>query len=253
MTPYERVLAEPGSIAARQALAAASDPRKELIEKQLARRALERANDYASGASRRLETEIAAIVASHGRALAGPVADLVVGYRFRRGVVAQVKLSGESWVRVAAQVMALAPIQHLDLCEPLGDLAAVFAVPELARVVTLEVALLDDKFGDAGAIALARSPRVTNLRWIDLSSDAIGEAGVEAIAASPYLQHARFIAFNDNPCDPTPVVYDYDMVKTPSRPPVATRLEQTFGPRPWLALPAEDRWPPDRDEVAITD
>ncbi|MCX5746608.1 MAG: hypothetical protein NT062_29375 [Proteobacteria bacterium] len=42
MTPFERVLAEPGSIAARRALAAewkaAGDPRALLIEKQLAQR-----------------------------------------------------------------------------------------------------------------------------------------------------------------------------------------------------------------------
>lgn len=228
-------------IAARKALAAAGDPREELIEKQLARRELENANDYSSPRSCQLRTDIDALIAAHGRAWA-----------VHRGVVAQVRVSGETWVRLATELMALALIQHLDLCEPLGDLGAVFVVPEVARLVTLSVSMLDAAFGDRGAIALARSPKVPGLRWIDLCRNAIGEAGVEAIAASPYLEYARFIAFDSNPCDPTPVVYDYDLVRTASRPPVAAELERTYGARPWLALTDEDPRPPRRDEVATT-
>ena len=251
VTAFERVLAEPGSLAARHALAAewkaAGDPRATLIEQQLAQRELALAGKMDDAA--RAGREIDELIARHGRAFAGPIADLVDGFQFFRGLVARVTLRGAQWQVRAAELLRLAPIQHLKLTAPLGDLDALFGMPELLRLRSLNLPSQQKAFGDRGAIALARSPHVTNLRFLDLGGDAIGQAGIEAIAASPYLAQAAFIHFTGNPADPTPWanVLDRDF----GRPALAAELEHTFGKRPWLAVP-DGELPPSYDELAVT-
>jgi len=244
VTPYERVLAEPGSIEARWILARSGDVRATLIEKQLARRELRMAGNREG--ARAVRKEIDAIIAREGKALAGPIADLVSKYEFERGVVAFVALSGEAWLATAARLFELAPIQHVEITKPLGKLAAIFAVPEFAKLSTLIMVDLKDEFGDAGAIALARSPHASNLKWIDLTGNRIGDPGTEAIAASPYLEHAVFMHFENNPADPTPWANELD--GDYGRPMLACKLETMFGRRPWLDVPSVS--PPNYDEIA---
>ena len=154
---------------------------------------------------------------------------------------------------VAAKLFAVAPIQHITLTEPLGDLGALFATPELHRLVSLNIHGLGAAFGDAGALALAASPHVAGLRWLGLTDDAIGEPGVVALAASPHLTALRFLALAGNPSDPTPWASEDEGITNTGRPPLAAALEAAWGPRPWLAVPEDAAsWPPDRDELAVT-
>lgn len=250
---FERVLAEPGSKAAREALLAewraAGDPRAELLGKQLELAATSYAD--ATVKWRNLSKEIRALVAARGREFAGQVADLVDGFDFKRGLVARVTLSGDAWIARAKELLALAPIQHLQLTTPI-DLGKVFAVPELARIRVLDLANLGTAVGNAGAIALAKSRYAANLRFLDLLNDGIGDAGVEALAASPFLERCRYINLAGNPTNPTPAIDDIDGTRVPRRPKIAEVLEQTFGAKPWLALPAADAaYPPDADALCI--
>ena len=257
MDPFERVLAEPGSLAARRALAAhwhaKGDPRADLIDKQLALRDLKLAGDFSSDKARSLTREVEGIIAQHGRAYAGLVADLVSGSEFHRGLVAKVMVSGEQFPSVAAELFRLAPIQHLNITAPLGDLERILAVPQVKKLATIDFARIGDAFGDAGARIFARSTSVSKLRYIEFYSDAIGRAGAEALAASPYLEHALYVGLRENPADATPFANNYDGVDTGGRPPLAEDLEDMFGKRPWLAIPEDpENWPPDRDECAVT-
>ena len=59
----------------------------------------------------------------------------------------------------------------------------------LAGLVALD--LKNNKLGDLGAVALAQSPHLTNLRELDLGYNGIGDAGAEALAQSPYLTNLR--------------------------------------------------------------
>lgn len=255
MDAYQRVLAQPGSIAARKALAddwrARGDARADLIDKQLALRDLHVRKDFASPRAKSLDAEVKQIIAQHGRQYAGRVADLVEKFEFRRGLVAHVTVSGERFPKVAGELFTLAPIQHLNLIAPLGDLSRVFGTPEFKKLVTLDCTRHEASFGDAGANVLARSPNAASLRWIDLMSDAIAEPGIAALAASPYLEHTLFINFEYNPADPTPYAEEYEGAWTTGRPPLAQQMERSYGKRPWLAAPAGE-WPPKRDDVAVT-
>lgn len=252
----ERVLHEPGSTAARRALAvewhAAGSSQAELVEKQLEYRELELANKTSSAAAKTLLAAIDRLIADHGPTWAGQVAALVDSYKFRRGLVAQVRLTGERFVEVAPELFALAPIQHVTLDAPLA-LGKVLASPFGGRLASLAIEQQFTGFGDREAITLAGSRFVGGLRWLSLYANGIGEAGVEALAASPYLERCVYLGLVGNPCDPTPSVNDFDGQFLVSRPAVAEELERTYGKRPWLTGPAHgESWPPDRDHLAVT-
>ncbi len=250
-------MAEPASLAARHALLtewkASSDPRTALLEKQLAYREIawsERSSNYAL----KLKGEINQLIAAHGREWAGRIAELVTEYVFHRGLVAEIKLSGEAFLAHGHELLSLAPIQHVALTAPLGSIEAIAASPLVAKLSTLAIDSLGAAVGDKGAIALANSPHVARLVRLSLWDDAIGLAGVEALAASPFLKHAGRIALIKNPADPTPYTQEVSENEyTAHRPPLAEQLESTFGPRPWLALPSGHlpSWPGDRDEQAL--
>jgi hypothetical protein len=254
--PYARALAQPGSIAARNALAAhwraQGDPRAELIDKQLEYRELDLLRDWASPRPQQLRAEIAAIVEQHGRTYAGRLADLVDKFEFKRGLVAAITVSGEDVFRVLPEALSLAPIQHLYVTAPLGDRDRLFAVPELARLVSLNFPRVGAAFGDEGAIALARSPHLAKLKYLELFNCAITRVGVEAIAASPYLTTCAFISFGGNACDPTPEVYDWDGIRYPTYKEVGAEIAAKFGQRAWLTIPDDDEYPPSLDELAVT-
>lgn len=255
---WARVLAEPGSMAARRALLAAwatrTDAAKTILEGQLALDAHRRGGRLGSPEAQALYRSLNLAIHRDGHIAAGFVLPITKRFWFHRGLVAEVELSGERFVERAAALVEAAPVQHLVLTAPLGDLDRLFAVPELERFTSLTIHGLGEAFGDAGARALARSPRVARLRWIALTDCAIGLAGVEALAASRHLAGAAFVGLGGNPSDPTPQAQVYEGVAYTSRPPLAQALERRFGPRPWLAEPADaEDWPPGRDRLAVVD
>ncbi|MDP2312655.1 MAG: hypothetical protein Q8P41_07095 [Pseudomonadota bacterium] len=257
MSAFARVLAAPGSEAARHALLhewkSAGDPRAVLLEDQLALRAHRLGGSLGSPEAQALYRRVNLGVARASRPLPRELAGLVTGVEYRRGLVAGVTLPGERFATVAPTLFAVAPVQHVTFTAPLGDVAQLFATPAFERLVSLNMHGLGAAFGDAGAVAIAGSPYVAGLRWLALTDDDIGEAGVEALAASPYLTTLRYLSLAGNRVDPTPYASEYEGVNTTGRPPLAVALEQRHGPRPWLMEPADaDSWPPERDDLAIT-
>ncbi|MBA3452343.1 MAG: hypothetical protein H0T42_04520 [Deltaproteobacteria bacterium] len=245
---FARVLAEPGSLAARHALLEAwrreGDPRGELLEPQLAYHATEQLA---------LLEKLNVLIADQGRTFAGELATLVDGFTFHRGLVAEITVTGTSFLALAPLVFRLAPIQHLTLRAPLPPVEELFGSRFLTKLVSLDMPTLGAAFGDRGAMALARSPHAQGLRWISLPGADIAEAGVEALAASPYLDGVRYLGLRDNPSDPTPYAREHDSRFDVGRPPLAIELERKFGVRPWLAVPtAPEHWPPNREALAIT-
>ena len=253
---YERVLREPGSLAARAGLLAvwkvAGDPRAELLEIQLELRERYARGDWSSDRSNFLHGRVGAITRAHGRAWAGEVADLVSSFTFHRGLVARVDLPGERFLAVAARLFELAPIQHVRLLAPLGDLEAIASSPWLRHLVSIDLSGHGAAVGDRCAIALAQSPQVIALRWLALDHDDVGAAGVEALAASPYLREVEYLSLTGNPSDTTPSVYSDDGRYWSDRPVLAGELEARHGQRPWMSARDPENWPPDRDELAVT-
>ncbi|XXF76329.1 hypothetical protein P2318_25170 [Myxococcaceae bacterium GXIMD 01537] len=258
MDAFAQVLAEPGSMDARRALLAdwkaKGDPRAEPLEQALTHFELKRAGtDY--DREYKLQLAINVAIAKRGRSWAGEIARLVKDFKFHRGLVAEITISGADFVARAQRLFELAPIQHLNIIAPLPSVEALFAVPQLTKVTSLNIPLLGEAFGDAGALALARCEYAAGLKWISLDCDAIGQSGVEALAASPVLAHVPFLGLNGNPVDPTPTVQEMWMHGpwAGGRPLLAAQLEQHFGPRLWLQVPAApENWPPSPEDLAVT-
>jgi hypothetical protein len=64
-----------------------------------------------------------------------------------------------------------------------------------------------------------------------------------------------YVNLKQNPCNPTPVVQDYDGLLHVERSPLADELQTKYGARAWLAGPrdgAEGTWPPRQDDLAAT-
>jgi hypothetical protein len=256
---FARVLANPGSLAARQALLAdwttKNDPRAEMLAQGLAYAEHERAGTAHEAAAVALKRTMNVAVAKHGNAWAGDLADLVDEFAFHRGLVASVKLSGLDFVARARRLFACAPIQQLRLHAPMPVPAKLFAVPWFSQLVSLEISGVGAAFGDEGALALAKCVRARNLRWVALTHCGISDPGVENLAASPHLEQVQYLCLRGNPADTTPSVLSDEGFYTASRPALAAELEKLAGPRPWLSLPEDPaRWPPYSEsfEVNVT-
>lgn len=257
MTAFDRVMAQPASLAARYALLeewkASGNPQAKLLEKQLANRLITGENRRAPEAQD-LRSEINQLITQHGRAWAGRVADLVSRYRFYRGLVGEVYVPGEKFFDLVPQLLALQPIQIVIVDDPWGPLEEIAKSPLLGKISAIQFDGAEEAFGDRCAIALANNPAATNLVALWLGQCAIGQAGVDALAASPYLANAKYLSLRYNKVDPTPHVVGDDLGEiTAYRDPSANNLEAKYGPRPWLALPEGylPGWPPEPDEFVL--
>jgi hypothetical protein len=251
---FARVLAAPGSHAARMALLnewkASGDPRAPLLEDQLAFRENRLRRTLGVSEEQALYRRIQ--LATAKQAIPPELRGIVDAVEIMRGLVAAVTLCGEQFPIVAPKLFSRAPIQHVRLTEPLGDVAFLFTTPALDRLTSLTIHGVGAAFGDAGALAVARCRYLVELRWLALTSCDIGEAGVEALAASPYLRRASYVGLAGNRLDPTPFASDYEGIERTGRPPLAEALERAYGSRPWLTEPdSAATWPPDRDDLAI--
>lgn len=246
---YAAVVAEPNSAEPRRALAAyydgRGDPRGALIRLQL-EIAAKAATGHRDGA---LLGKEHALLKAHGRAWAAPLADLISGYKFHRGLIGEVTLPLDRFLDAAPTLFAAAPIQHVNLTAPRTRWAELLRSPHLARLssLALERLALDDS--DAQVIAKAEALR--GLRWLSLANNRIGKPGVEALAASPWLANLPVLDLSNNPCDPIPRPAAHDLdgrVTAIERPPLANELVARYGARPWLANPEDpDAWPLPRD------
>jgi hypothetical protein len=125
------------------------------------------------------------------------------------------------------------------------SLPAVLSALPAAHLRTLGLA--GQALDDAAAAALAVSPRLAGLRWLDLRDNRIGEPGVRALAASPVIRAIPVVLLAGNPCDPARQYrYDVDGSAADSwRPELADELERAHGRIGWLELsPAHEL--PDR-------
>jgi hypothetical protein len=170
---------------------------------------------------------------------------MVDGCGFFRGFVELVELDAAKFLETAAELYRRAPIRHLILTGVRPVAAALFASPQLRRILSL--GLLRNNLGDAEVAILARSPHLGRLTWLDLTLNSVGSAGVEALAASPDLPRLGYVGLRSNPVDdPTPTHADgYDQTS-----PAARALMTKYGPRDWLDARERSKWPPDRDALA---
>ncbi|WP_437533491.1 TIGR02996 domain-containing protein [Sorangium sp. So ce726] len=180
-----------------------------------------------------LQHRIWELIERHGASWAGAIAGSVDAYHFVRGFVGWIKVSARRFLDHGEGIMALAPVQHLDLTDVRDVDEALFDSPLWSHIRSLSM----DACGlhDLHLQMLAASPHLTNLRWLSVADNHLTLAAAEALAASPYLQDVRYAEFRSNPTDPVEQLgYDSGVVVASWMPPEGKDLEARFGPKPWL-------------------
>ena len=171
--------------------------------------------------------------------LTAPIASWIRSHQPDRGLVALVKMDGQTFIDHGADVFAQAPIQHLDLVDTKAVFAQVMNNPILAKVQTLT--LTSDGLGDVEAKLLADSPHLKYLVYLSLYGNEIGQPGLEAIAASTNLPALKVFHFEYNAVD-SPVgttVSDGVSGLEHYQPggPLAAVIKQKYGNKAWLEMP----------------
>ena len=178
--------------------------------------------------------------------LAAQLAPWIISHQLDRGLVALVKMDGQTFLDHGKEVFARAPIQHLDLVNTKPVFAELMANPLLARVQTLQIS--NGGLGDAEAALLAESRYVYSLLRLDVGGNQIGEPGIEAIAASPNLSKLRRLEFMFNLVESPVPKYgtdDYgeiDSSMVTYNMPLRCSLLGKYGMKPWLDPPPENQF-----------
>ncbi|MEO8700581.1 MAG: hypothetical protein ABI867_11085 [Kofleriaceae bacterium] len=215
------------------------DPRARLIELQLTTRDLRR-----KGISLRygdLMREASKLIAANPEWTDTVVAKGVAA-AMHRGFVEEIHGDLTTILARIDELVAIAPILHINVAGAAGRGAELAACSALAQVQSLSF----EKNGitDADLAALAASQYVENLRWLDLGWNKITDAGVDALAGGR-AKALVCVLLGSNPCaDPIDEQIYFDDTHYGWEPsPRGVALEATHGALPWLH-PSVPVWPP---------
>jgi hypothetical protein len=217
------------------------DPdRARLIDLQLQLSAAEREQPRDREKLVALRDAASELLSVDGERWAGRIPLVARSYRFVRGFVEHIELSGERFLREGEVIRAWHPITSVRLTAPV-DARALARSAALDGLMALDLSSCD--LGDDGVVALAASPHLAELRWLSLYDNHLGLRGAVALARSSKLDRLAWLSFGKNQLDlatrPTP----HGFVQSAA----AAELEDRFGPRPWLHAAWE--WPPTPYEV----
>ncbi|MEX1364000.1 MAG: TIGR02996 domain-containing protein [Nannocystaceae bacterium] len=238
--PLQAVLDAPDDDAPRLAYAAwcdgqgevVSSARAELIRDQITLAGMDPA-DLKAGRGFRLERRIEQGLERHHAAWAQPLLGWVRAAHFQRGFVGWIHLSARQWLDHGAQILAHAPVQHLDLVGIRDVDEALFESPSWAGIRSLS--MNDCGLHDVHLQMLAASPHVTELRWLSVADNHLGQTASEALAKSSTLHRLGFVELGSNPFDPVEQEgVDGGVVVASSMPPEGKDLEARFGYQRWL-------------------
>lgn len=188
---------------------------------------------FASGRAFVAQQRAKDLVHLHGATWAGAIAGLCDAYQFVRGFVGWIEISARRFLADGDVIMALAPVQHLDLKDIRDADESLFDAPNLLHIRSLSM----DACGlhDIHLQMLAASPYAADLRWLSVADNHLTIAAAEALAASPHLGNLVFADFRSNPTDPVEQLgYDSGVVVASFMPPEGQALEARFGPKAWL-------------------
>lgn len=254
---FARVIEQPASLEARRALASAwervGNPQAELIRLQLELRELERMERNPQQRSL-LRQRINSLMRAHREEWGSELAGLVDRCEFHRGLIAEVAISVDRFVELAETLLAMAPIQHLNVGSPCDRWAEFCELPQLRQIVSMSINCPD--LDDEMVRVLANSPNLAGLRWLGFERCTVGRPGVEALAASPYLERVVRLNLSRTQYDPMPHFYDDSGVVSYEPNPRGEELAKLYGRRPWLVGPPVElykKWIPVRDLYAADD
>jgi uncharacterized protein (TIGR02996 family) len=184
------------------------------------------------------------------------VAKRVLDYKFYKGFVELVKISGADLLEFGAEVLSAAPIRHLDLVLTKGLWPKLSAYDGFRSIRSLS--LDDNALSDKDLSCIAESSVMGNLRWLTLINNDIGEEGILALAShhSSTLRRLEYVSLEGNPCNPIEnLAADGDLITGEWLPEIGKHLESRFGPIRWLHRGAQklSDIPPNRFRLTDAD
>lgn len=181
---------------------------------------------------RRREKEL---VAEHGRAWTGQIAEWVDNYQFDRGFVELITMSAYAFLERAPKLFRRAPIHHLNLTQAGDVIKELLERGYLNNIYSLSMDRCN--LTDYHLRELVSDSNLPRLRWLSIGENKIGLEGVKALVdADLKLDYVRLFG---NPCDPVErYAHDGDRIVERWLPEVGRYLEQEYYGNylPWLHL-----------------
>jgi uncharacterized protein (TIGR02996 family) len=136
---------------------------------------------------------------AHGPAWAGPLADLVTSYEFRRGFVERVTLPAAAFLEKGHRLFDKAPIRDVRLLPVFGGAALhqVAECPHLARLAALDLQGWR-LFDDGCEVFVNHLVQLDGLTGLNLRATGIGVRGLTLLLDSPRLPHVHTFDLSDN-------------------------------------------------------
>jgi hypothetical protein len=174
---------------------------------------------------------------------------------FHRGFIEEIEIGATAFIDRAPDIFRAAPIRHLQLNGKPGEIRGAFRAPQLRQLDSLNVSDCDLTDGDVAA--LADSPHLQALRWLDVSYNRITAAGIRLIAGA--FRHLQYVNLAGNPADSPTETYGVDAISNSvvrgsiALPRPGRALEEEFQRRiEWLHAPSNfPDYPPMLDDLTL--
>jgi uncharacterized protein (TIGR02996 family) len=139
------------------------------------------------------------LLAEHGKTWAGPLADLVSGYEFRRGFVERVTLPAATFLTRGHRLFANSPVRDVRLLPMLGGptIDKIAACPHLTRLAALELSGMR-LFDEDCQLLVDHLAQLDGLTSLNLRNTHIGAPGVALVLDSPRLPHLHTLDLSAN-------------------------------------------------------
>lgn len=160
--------------------------------------------------------------------------------KFIQGWPIEITMKASDFARHAAQIVTTLPLRHLNLTV-VSEAPEVFTVAQFGQIASLDGS--HQRWLGEAIMALADSPQLRSLRWLDLSDTQITDAEVEILAASALLRDVQHVDVGDNPCqDPVDASAGYGtdwqtggiIWESVYLPEFGKQLEERYGRIGWL-------------------
>lgn len=227
------VIAAPDEPAPRRAYAAAvkasDSPRARLIELQLERRAQRARGEQPSAESGQ---EMRALLHRHGARWAGELAGLASYIMFWGGFPEEIEIDAGRLLANAQTIATLAPIRHLRVRGLAGRVGEVATLPQLAKLVSLDVA--SNRLSDVDIAELVGSPTLRGLRLLRITDNPVGLDAHRAIARAR-LDALEFVEASQTKAPLVARSSDWDgSIREDAHTRAQAELVAELGSLPWL-------------------
>jgi len=180
----------------------------------------------------------------------GELKGLASNVEYYRGFAERVTVAAKNWRDLSARIRRLAPVRHLDLTDVRGYFPDVIKSEAMRGVRSLMIR--NQGLRDADLEALAESPFLEELRWLNITGNQATENGAAALAQSKSLPALKWVNFFGNPFEPNErYSHDQGQVVESWMPEEAIALELRFGRLEWLRHPAAHLWDTEPNRFTI--